>query len=148
MDSPAARMHCLETFSVSGTMVLQIVTSGIFPLIWFGLMHGKMPRTRPDDPSAGKAIGFMFIPFFNLYWVFFSYLRLCDRINDQRRMRGLAPTAPRGMAIASTIAMLIPYVNILVGALILRPIFVGMLQGSVNELVAVTAQQAQPVYVA
>lgn len=148
MGSPAAGMHRLETFGVGAMVLLQLVTFGIFPLIWLGLMHDKMPRTRHDDPSAGKAIGFMFIPFFNFYWIFFNYLRLCDRINDQRRIRGLAPSAPRGMAIASGIAMIIPYVNLLVGALILRPIFVGMLQASVNELVEVTAQQAQAAYVA
>ncbi len=147
-NSMAARMHRLEMFSVAGMVLLQLVTFGIFPLIWLGLMHDKMPRTRSDDPSAGKAIGFMFIPFFNLYWMFFNYLRLCDRINDQRAMRGLAPSAPRGLAMASCILMLIPYLNLLVGCLILRPIFVGMLQASVNELVLVTAQQAQPAFAA
>ena len=141
-NTMAARMHRLEMFSVAGMVLLSIVTFGIFPLIWLGLMHDKMPRTRLDDPSAGKAIGFMFIPFFNFYWQFFNYLRLCDRINDQRTMRGLAPSAPRGLAMASCIMTLIPYVNIL-GCLIIEPIFVGMLQASVNELVLVTARQAQ-----
>ncbi len=142
MNSPAAAMHRLDTFGVGIMVLLHFVTSGIFPLIWFGLMHDKMPRTRPDDPSAGKAIGFMFIPFFNLYWMFFNYLRLCDRINDQRRMRGLAPTAPRGMAMATCIIMCIP-VKALVGGLIMMPIFFGMLQGNINELVEVTARQGQ-----
>jgi len=74
--------------------------------------------------------------------------RLCDRINDQRAMRGLPPSAPRGLAMASCILMCIPYVNFLVGALIVDPIFVGMLQASVNELVLVTARQSQPAYAA
>jgi len=147
-NTMAARMHRLDMFSVAGMVLLQLVTFGIFPLIWLGLMHDKMPRTRPDDPSAGKAIGFMFIPFFNFYWMFFNYLRLCDRINDQRAMRGLSPSAPRGLAMASCIITLIPYVNFLVGYLIIEPIFVGMLQASVNELVLVTAQQAQPAFAA
>jgi len=39
-------------------------------------------------------------------------------------------------------------VNFLVGYLIIEPILVGMLQASVNELVLVTAQQAQPAFAA
>jgi hypothetical protein len=39
-------------------------------------------------------------------------------------------------------------VNFLVGYLIIEPIFVGMLQASVNELVLVTAHQAQPAFAA
>src|SRR5438874_12371470 len=67
------------SFPVVAVILLHYVTCGIFPLIWLNLMHGKLPRVRADDPSAGKAIGFCFIPFFNLYWIFFTYRRLCLR---------------------------------------------------------------------
>ncbi len=136
--SPQARMHTLDQFSAGVAVLLQYVTFGIFPLIWLGLMHDKMPKLRHDDPSAGKAIGFMFIPFFNIYWMFFHHLRLCDRINEQRTFHGLAPTAPRGLALGAGICTLIPYVNIVAG-LILWPIYIGLLQARVNELVYATA---------
>ena len=67
VGAPQAAMHWLSSFSVAGVVLLHFVTFGIFTMIWFNLMHGKMPMTRHDDPSAGKAIGFMFIPFFYLY---------------------------------------------------------------------------------
>ena len=130
----AVRMHQLSTFPVAVVILLHYVTIGIFTTIWLNLMHGKMPKIRHDDPSAGKAIGFLFIPFFNIYWVFFTYCRLCDRINEQRTMRGLPASVPKGMAIAMCILMLIPCVGILCW-LILAPIFVGILQAKVNELV-------------
>ena len=60
-------------------MALSIVTLGIFPWIWFGLMHGKLPKNRPDDPSALRAILFQLIPFFNFYWMFFVNLRMRGR---------------------------------------------------------------------
>lgn len=141
LDSPEARMHQLTEFSVGLIVLLQIVTLGIFGLIWFGLMADKMPKTRHDDPSAGKHIGFMFIPFFNFYWVFFAYIRLCERIAQQRELRGMAPESLKGLAIATCIVGLIPYVGCCVGPLIMWPLFFGMLQSKVNELVQVTQQQ-------
>ncbi|HUT01523.1 MAG TPA: DUF4234 domain-containing protein [Phycisphaerae bacterium] len=141
IGSPQAMMHQLTEFSVGLIVLLQFVTLGIFSLIWFGLMHDKMPKIRQDDPSAGKAIGFMFIPFFNLYWIFFAYMRLCDRIAEQRELRGLPAESLRGLAIATCIVGLIPYVGWCVGSLIMWPLFFGMLQSRVNELVQVTQQQ-------
>jgi hypothetical protein len=141
-DSPQARMHALGTFSVAGVVLLHLVTFGLFSLIYFGLMHDKMPKLRHDDPSAGKAIGFMFIPFFNFYWMFFMYIRLCDRIAEQRQMRGLPPENLRGLAIAACILSLIPYLGILAGAIIMDSILFGLLQSRVNELAETTARQA------
>jgi len=141
-NSPQAALHQLTSFSAGLAVLLQYVTFGIFPLIWFGLMQDKMPRLRHDDPSAGKHIGFLFIPFFNLYWMFFAYCRLCDRIAEQRQLRGMDPANVKGLAIAACIVSLIPYVNFLVGTLILWPIFIGVLQSRINELVYATQQQA------
>jgi hypothetical protein len=72
--------HGLTSFPVPLVILPHYMTCGLFPLIWLNLMHGKLPRIRPDDPSAGKAVGFCFIPFFNLYWIFFTFRRLCLRI--------------------------------------------------------------------
>lgn len=130
--------HQLSHMPVVAVIILNYLTIGIFPLIWFALMHGKMPKVRPDDPSGGKAVGFMFIPFFNLYWIFFSYLRLCQRVDEQRTRYGLRPSNLQGLAIAMCIVKVIPYVDIL-GWLFLDPIFFGLMQSSVNELVALTA---------
>ena len=140
--SPQAAMHGLTDFSGALAIILGILTLNIFFSIWFNLMHGKMPKIRPDDPSAGKAIGFLFIPFFNFYWIFFTTCRLVTRIDEQRTLRGLPATGLRGLAITICVLVFIPYLGGLVNWLILIPIYSGLLQGKVNELVAVTAQQA------
>ncbi len=140
-DSPQARMHELGRFSVAAVVVLSIVTLGIFNLIYFGLMHDKMAKLRYNDPSAGKAIGYMLIPFFSLYWMFFIYIRLCDRIAEQRVFRGLPPRNLRGLAIAACVFGLIPYLGWIGGPLILDPIFFGLLQSRVNELAHATADE-------
>ena len=136
-----ANVHHLTGFPVAAVILLHYATCGIFSLIWLNLMHGKLPRVRSDDPSAGKAIGFCFIPFFNLYWIFFTYRRLCLRIDEQRDLYGLPPSSLSGMATAACIFQIIPYVN-LIGYAIISPIFIGQMQSSVNQLVNTSATTA------
>ena len=134
--------HQLTTFPVAIAILLHFVTFGIFTFIWLNLMHGKMCRVRADDPSAGKAVGFCFIPFFNLYWIFFTYRRLCLRIDEQRGLYGMPASNLSGLATAACIFQIIPYLNVLIGYLMLTPIFIGMMQASVNQLVRTSATTA------
>ena len=131
--------HQLTTFPVAVAVLLHFVTFGIFTLVWLNLMHGKLCRVRADDPSAGKAVGFCFIPFFNLYWIFFTYRRLCLRIDEQRDLYGLPPGNLRGLATTACIFQVIPYISLLLGYTLLTPIFMGMMQSSVNQLVRTSA---------
>ncbi|HEU4727535.1 MAG TPA: hypothetical protein VFT22_06595, partial [Kofleriaceae bacterium] len=64
-------MHALRPFPVWLVGLLNVLTFGLFPFIHFGLMHDRLPRAAHNDPSAGKAIGYQFIPYYNLYWIFF-----------------------------------------------------------------------------
>ena len=68
-------------------VVLSAVTWGIFGSVYLQLKQSRL-IVKPDDPRAGKAIGFLFIPFFNLYWYFVVWRRLADRLNFQYRLRG------------------------------------------------------------
>jgi hypothetical protein len=131
--------HQLTTFPVAVAVLLHFVTFGIFTLFWLNLMHGKICRVRTDDPSAGKAVGFCFIPFFSWYWIFFTFRRLCLRIDEQRDLYGLPPSNLRGLATAACIFQIIPYINFLLGYTIITPIFIGMIQSSVNQLVHTSA---------
>jgi type II secretory pathway pseudopilin PulG len=139
---PNGQSHGLTSFPVVAIILLHYLTCGIFSLIWLNLMHGKLPRIRPDDPSAGRAVGFCFIPFFNFYWIFFTYRRLCLRIDEQRELYGLPPSNLRGMATTNCIFQVIPYINGLIGYTIITPIFIGMLQSSVNQLANKSATTA------
>jgi hypothetical protein len=128
----------LSYFPVIAILILHFMTLGIFSVVWLNLLHGKLPKKRADDPSAGRAVGFCFIPFFNFYWIFFTYRRLCLRIDEQRELSGLPPSNLRGMATTACIFLVIPSINILIGYTIISPIFIGMMQSSVNQLVQTT----------
>jgi hypothetical protein len=129
--------HELTEFSAGLMVFFYFLTLGIFPWIYYALMHGKLPYTSKGDPSGSKAVGFLFVPFFNLYWQFVVFRRLCVRINEQRKVHGLPPSAPSGFAIVVCALNLVPYVNI-VNALVVFPVSVGLLQSSVNELCRVS----------
>ena len=121
------------TFPVAVVILLHFVTFGIFSIIYMGLKHGKLPMIKSDDFSAGKAIGFLFIPFFNIYWIFMFWVRLVDRIDFQFRLRGLKPPVDRGLALAAVIVGLVPYLGIL-SWVILYPIVIGEIQSACNTL--------------
>lgn len=72
----------------SAFVILSVITFGVFGIVYLQLKQSKLPAVKPDDPSTGKAIGFMFIPLFNLYWYFVVWRRLVDRVNFQYRLRG------------------------------------------------------------
>jgi len=140
-DAGHRAQHRLTRFEPAVVIILHFVTFGLFTFIWFGLKHGQLPVVAQDDPSAGKAIGFMFIPFFNLYWLFVYWMRLCDRINFQLALRGLPPKAPKGLAQGTCICTLIPYAGGLLNYFILMPILAGTLQSAINMLVDADQQQ-------
>lgn len=66
--------------------------------------------------SGGKAVGFIFIPFYNLYWIFVAFVGLTEDINrymNQREIHG--PRCSPGLAITSCIFLLltiIPYLGL------------------------------------
>jgi hypothetical protein len=135
-ERAALSHHGLRTFRPWVVVVLHLVTFGLFSLCYFGALHERLPKAAPDDPTAARAIGFMFIPYFNFYWVFFHLLRLTDRINLQLRIRGLPPTVPRGLMIALGVTLVIPYVNLAIGGPILGSIAAWRMQRAINQLVA------------
>jgi hypothetical protein len=124
----------ISTFSVAAVVIFHFLTLGIFTTIYMGLKHSRLPLIKPNDFSAGKAIGFLFIPFFNIYWFFVFWLRLVDRINFQYRLRNQPDPISKGLMITTLIISLIPYLG-LIGSLILLPICAGMIQSACNKLV-------------
>ena len=144
-----------ETFSIDATIGMHFVTLGLFTLVHFGLKHSKLPVIKHDDFNARRAIGFMFIPFFNLYWQFRFWLRLVDRVDLQLRLRGLPATISRGLmmrtiiiglfllaALGSVIgilfgvtwmAILVPFASL--AALLVYPICIVRIQRACNNIV-------------
>ena len=99
------KQHALTSFPTWLVVVLHFLTLSLFTLIYQGLKFSKLPEVKQDDFRAGKAIGFMFIPFFNWYWQFRFALGLTDRLNFQFRLRGERPPVSRGLALASAIVL-------------------------------------------
>lgn len=132
----------VTTFPVVGAVLLSIFIH-LFALIYYGIVHGNLPKRRADDPSAAKAIGFSFIPLFNIYWICFFWIRLCTRINDESIRVGLAPAAPRSLVIAicwSFLGLFIPLLNILVilALMVMLIIALAQIQTSLNRLAEAT----------
>lgn len=139
--------HRLSEFP-NWAIVLLTIFVPLFGLIWFGLMHDQLPKNRQDDPGAGKAIGFSFIPFFNIwYWSFFIHPRLVLRINEQRVAAGLPEAQLSGLA--TTMCVLyacfiplgcVPFLNWLyfLSLVVVKCVFFSSVQTAVNELVQVS----------
>ncbi len=98
-------------------------------------------RTTP-----GKAIGFMFIPFFNFYWFFEVYGGLSKDMNAYMNRYGiLAERLDEGLALAFCILLccsVIPYVNFLTG-ITAGIIFIILMSKWKNAASAILAHQAQ-----
>ena len=129
------------TFSVDAVIGLHFLTLGLFSLIHFGLKHSQLPMIKHDDFKARRGIGFMFIPFFNLYWQFRFWLRLVDRVNFQLRLRGLPFTVSRGLMLATIIVGLVPVAN-LAALLVMYPICIVQIERACN-LIAGTCLQSE-----
>jgi len=87
---------------------------------FWDLIQDGSPRTTP-----GKGIGFLFIPFFSLYWKFVAIHGLAQDMNRYTRDRGIAtPRVNEELALTLCIlncCTMIPYVGflILIAALVL-----------------------------
>lgn len=79
--------HCLCRVNIIILIFVHIVTFGLSSIIYFGLIHGKLPKIRHDDFGTLKALGFLLVPILNIYWIFVFWLRLIDRLNFQLKIR-------------------------------------------------------------
>jgi len=120
-------------FPIWALIVLHYFTLGIFSIVWLNHYHDYLSRTKPDDPTSGRAIGFLFIPFYSLYWIFFTHLRLCERVDRDRQGVELPVHSLRSWALACSVIQIIPYINIF-NYLFLYLCFAIPMQKSLNEL--------------
>ncbi len=95
-----------------GGWYLALLAYGILNLVWVYQFWSWIPPEQRHTNhwkkyiSPGTALGFMFIPYFNIYWMFIIYLGICDAFD---RMRVAYPTdkpTPRNLALAMLIVPL------------------------------------------
>jgi hypothetical protein len=146
-ERDAYSRHQFEsTFAVPAAVVLGILTANAFFVVNYSLKHGRLPKIARDDPSAARALGFLFIPIFNFYWVFFAWVRLVHRINYQFALRGearpLGTLLPILMGVTFIATLVAAQVSAEAGAavwmvnwLLIVPVFAAKLQSAINRLV-------------
>ena len=78
-----------KTTEMAAAVPIPIVVALIFHLVFvykfWKSIQGGQPRMTP-----GKAVGFLFIPFFNIYWLFQVYPGFATDYNRYIREKGLA----------------------------------------------------------
>jgi hypothetical protein len=119
--------------------MLFLVLAPIGSLVWLYKAWASVPPDmRCTDAgkwvTPGSAVGYLFIPFFNLYWIFIANVGLCEAVNRTLLSRGGQARAPKGLAIAASISHLVPYCNLLVSP-ILWTIYMIMMDGARREMV-------------
>ena len=75
------------------------------------MLHYRLWRLIPKDiaqTTPGKAVGFMFIPFFNFYWISVSYLGLSKGLSEMLQHRGIQSPISHALSITFGILFVIP----------------------------------------
>ena len=143
-DQQRFTQHGLDqNFNVALAILLHFLTLGIFSIIYLGVIHGKLPKVRHNDFNAGKAIGFLFIPYFNFYWIFVFWRRLAMRVNFQYKLRGMQAPVPLGLITTMCILLVIPYLGI-IAFFFVGPFAIAKILGACNELADRRAMEGLP----
>lgn len=128
---PGALFIVLGAFAaIYATVVMCIMVYKM----WKAIQDGHA-RTTP-----GKAVGFMFIPFFNFYWVFQAYWGFSQDYNSYIERHSMATNRlPEGLFLAYAIfsvASSVPYVGMLasIPCLVIFIILVVKICDAVNAL--------------
>lgn len=99
------------TWLLLGVPCAALGMAGLLALLYraWALIQDGQARTGP-----GKAVLFLLIPLFNLYWMFQAYVGLANDMNAYARRHNIAaPPVSARLALISCIMVLIPYVNLL-----------------------------------
>jgi hypothetical protein len=134
-DIKQMKRHCFDNFFSTWLIVfLHIITFWLFSIVRMWLMYDLLPKINEYDFWSSKAIWFLFIPIFNIYWAFVFRLKLVNRINFQYKLRSLDYPISKKLAIITLIMLLIPILNVF-SFLILKSILLYQIQSGINWLV-------------
>ena len=89
----------------------------VLALVWLHAAWSALPpserRTRSGrEVTPGAAVGLLFVPFFNVYWMFVVSLGLCDAIDQRLERAGAVTRVPRGFAIGAILVPMLPFVGL------------------------------------
>lgn len=108
---------------------------------WKAIQDGR-PRTTP-----GKAVGYLFIPFFNIYWMFIAYWGWAKDFNSYIAARGLGlPKVSEKLFLSLPILVLcsaVPYLGSLAGIAMIV-IYIMMCNAMIDAVNGLCDAPAQP----
>lgn len=114
-----------------------LLLHGIFSIILIAKAWGAI-QDGQTAISPGKAVGMLFIPFFNFYWVFRAFGAYAGQYNAFIQRNGInVPRLGGALFIVQAVMCVIPYVNFTIA-----PIFMIVtaikFSGAINRLSAAT----------
>jgi hypothetical protein len=115
-------------------LLFHYLTLGVFTIFNYGSKYSMLPALSNRDFKSGKAIGFLFIPFYNFYWIFIFQRHLAQRINYQFKLRNEPEQVSVGLATSIAIFSVIPYLGFVVNYLFLWPILYVQVQQANKRL--------------
>lgn len=96
-----------------GLAYMSIFVYAIVNALWIYKMWSWVPPSERHTNmwrkyiSPGTALGFMFIPYFNVYWMFVVYLGLGDIFDRMSLSHPTGEPSPKGFAIATLVVSMI-----------------------------------------
>lgn len=118
------------SLGVIAVIIAMIYYFVLFYQVWrFVIEESQRNNLIPSIETPGKAIGYCFIPFYNLYWVFQAFGKFPKDLNALAAKKG---SSKMSESLGSTIPILviigiipyIGYITALINILILYPIFI------------------------
>ncbi|MDO5113486.1 MAG: DUF4339 domain-containing protein [Planctomycetia bacterium] len=111
--------HVSLTITLLGLLCLGLIVFNVvchYMLLYnlWKIIPRSIARTTP-----GKAVGFLFIPLFNLYWIFIAYYVLSKQLNAVSTQKGLPPMLSPEFALVTCILSIIPQLNFIGGILLI-----------------------------
>jgi hypothetical protein len=123
-----------------------LITLNIYVPFWLYRVFRELHSRRATDLSPGKAVGYMFIPFFNFVWVFIAFNKLGDAIRSAYTHAGLTPPGtgivwlpPITLLLGIALNLAVPLLGVAV-AIVLLSIALCVIQGYMNRLAVAQAR--------
>lgn len=128
-EAPLAGLTALFCLAYFGSVFTWIYRSWEF-------LPPEMRRNasgRLFDPVGAPLL--LLVPIYSLYWMFVQSIGLCEAIDAALVQHGKAPAAPRNLAVACSVAQVIPMVN-WIAAPVLWLVYMFMVDRAKKQLLA------------
>ena len=98
--------------------------------VWIHMAWSAIPQSERRGRTPGEAVGMLFVPVMNLYWMFSISTQLCDILNARLARSGSTPFAPKGLAVLGCVVSLVMNVMIIPSLASVAP-FVTLIAGGI-----------------